>query len=117
MMRWPLTFYTDRFIRENSAACARGPLIFIRPKCKKDEGLYQHEMEHVKQWVFTLTLHSLLYLLVPRYTLWSEVRAYSVQAAYYEEDRRPRFARFIAENYGLKITEDEALAALLRNNL
>lgn len=104
---YPLTFYTDKFVPANAGACARGPVIFIRPKYRNDVGLYEHELMHVKQWVFSLGLHSFLYLLSKRYRLWSEVQAYQKQLEYSPQDIN-LFAKFIAENYGLKITQEEA---------
>jgi hypothetical protein len=44
--------------------------------------------------------------------LWAEVQAYKKQAACYMDDRKPKFARFIAMYYGLSITEQEALVLL-----
>lgn len=57
-------------------------------------------------------LHPLAYLLLPGYKLWAEARAYRIQSGYYPDDRRPLFAGFLASNYGLNITADEALAAI-----
>jgi len=116
---------------------ARGPLIRIRPRYREDSGILAHEMTHVRQWwsgvlagialaglaalwcpwwplAFAIGAlsHPLAYLLSRRYRLWSEVQAYREQARHYADDRRPLFARFIAANYRLSITMDEALAAL-----
>lgn len=91
---------------------AIGPVIKILEKYRDDRGIYEHELLHVKQWLFTLGIHSLLYLLVPRYKLWAEVQCYREQAKHYPDDRRPLFAHFIATSYGLKITEAEALKLL-----
>ena len=107
-----MIFYTNRFIPEFAAACARGPFIFIRPEYKDDLGLKAHEMEHVKQWLFTLGLHSILYLLFSEYRLWAEVDAYKVQAEYYPDDRKPLFAQYIATKYKLNITKEDALKLL-----
>ena len=138
-------FATDN-LPETTAACERGPVVFIRPRylCPADEGLLQHELEHVRQfwlpillsmlmsagvaglahifhfdlafaalplfigllWHFTLSRFSKTY----RY--WSEVRAYHIQSECYDDDRRPLFAQFIAENYGLVVTQEQALAEL-----
>lgn len=119
-----------------------GPLAIIHPDHAGDLGLIAHEQEHVAQWLGTgmigaalaalgcglagappflfaaivvfgfLGLHHLLYAAVPAYRLWAEVDAYRTQAAWYVDDRRPLFARFIAGRYGLDITADEALARL-----
>lgn len=105
-------FYTTFGMPANAAGCARGPLIFIRPEYREDKGLLAHEQTHVKQWFCTLGLHSFLYLLVDRYRLWAEVEAYKVQATHYPDDRRPLFAHFISTNYGLSISEADALKLL-----
>lgn len=47
--RWPLTTYTDK-MPDGVAGDARGPFIRIRKGYEADEGLYQHELRHVKQW-------------------------------------------------------------------
>lgn len=107
-----LTFYTNRLIPQGSAGCARGPVIFIRPKYKDDKGLLEHEKVHRRQWLRTLSLHSFLYLFVPEYRLASEVEAYKEQAKHYTDDRLPRFARFIATKYDLNVTEEAVLLLL-----
>lgn len=113
VMRWPLTFYTDFGVPDGSAACARGPVILIRPKYEADEGIYRHEFEHVKQsFMGLIVAHALLYLFWAPYRLWAEVEAYEVQARHYPDDRLPKFAKFIATKYGLDVSEAEALRLL-----
>jgi hypothetical protein len=107
-----MVFYTDRFIPSDAAGCARGPIVFIRPQYKDDKGLLAHENNHVKQWLRTFGLHSWLYILSKSYRLASEVECYRIQASFYEDDRRPLFARYIARSYGLDISEQEALKLL-----
>lgn len=103
-----IVFYTDRFVGEGFAGCTRGPIVFIRPKYMCDMGLLAHEQTHVKQWIRTLGMHSFLYLFSKSYRLKAEVEAYKVQLAYYPDDRSDLFAWFIANNYGLSITKNEA---------
>jgi hypothetical protein len=110
-MTYPLTFYVDS-LPDGFSGTANGPVIRLLKSHKDDIGLYQHELEHVKQWFRTLGMHSFLYLLSDRYKLWSEVQAYKVQSGYYAEDRRAMFARFIATRYNLSITEADALEKL-----
>lgn len=107
-----LTFYTDKFIPDFAAACARGPVIFIRPKYKEDKGLLEHEKTHRMQWILTLGLHSLFYLFSNTYKLWSEVEAYKKQLQYYSDDRADLFAGFIATKYNLNISKENALKLL-----
>ena len=106
-------FYTNRFIPAEHQACTRGPIIFIRPEYRGDRGLLEHEKVHRRQWLRTLGLHSLLYLFVEDYRLQAEVEAFREQAKHYPDDRMPRFARLLASNYRIDITEDEALDALV----
>lgn len=124
----------------NMGGWANGIVIKIRQKYLNngDKGLLQHELTHVWQfWMFVMfavTLvfiahvmnlpqlimlafplcfgHSLLYAAVPAYRLWSEVQAYQVQAKFYPDDRLPMFAKFISQNYGLKISQAAALKLL-----
>ncbi len=50
-MRWPLILYT-KDLPHGAAGSACGPLIRIREGYESDDGLYQHELRHVKQWLF-----------------------------------------------------------------
>ena len=106
-MTYPLTFYTNRFLPSWAGAVTRGPVILIRPKYKgTDEGIYQHELCHVKQWFLTLGFMPIFYLLIPEFRLWVEVQCYKKQAKYYSDDRIPRFAKAVAEKYDLNITAE-----------
>ena len=107
-----------------------------------DIGILMHELLHVKQfyallfvwlclctafavrveteyWVLGLALmplgfviHPLLYTIIPEYKLSCEVECYQEQAKHYDDDRLPRFARYISNEYGLKISEEDALKLL-----
>jgi hypothetical protein len=111
-MRYPFTFYVDN-LPPNVGGCANGFVIRILKKYKDvDEGIYQHELTHVKQWFRTLGLHSFLYLFNQQYKLEAEVEAYKVQAAYYKDDRKPLFATFIAKYYDLDVSHEYALRML-----
>lgn len=112
-----LTFYTDRWMPDGVAACARGPVIFIRPAYRGDRGLLEHERVHRRQWLLTLGLHSFAYLLVRRYRLWAEVRAYQEQMRW--PDRKGNrlsivqaAARLSKPLYRLGLTLDQAMQHL-----
>jgi hypothetical protein len=125
-MKCPLTFYTNRFLPSWAGGRAIGPIIILRPKYKgTDEGIYQHEVQHVKHWwLFSIVwcsilyfihpvlapagigMYGLLYLLIPEFRLWVEVDCYKKQAKYYSDDRVPRFAKAVAEKYNLNITAE-----------
>lgn len=136
---YPLTFFV-KSLPPNIGGCANGPVIRILEKYKTDEGLYKHELEHVKQWfrlavlsvplaygllhfglfdfmglaLLPLAFHTVLYKLSTAYRLWCEVSAYKVQAQYYQDDRSKLFAHFVANYYDLKVTESE-VHALIKN--
>ena len=143
VMRYPLTFYVDS-LPPDVGGCANGPVIRILKKYRdrNDEGIYQHELLHVKQWfavsVFSglalfflgmaltgifeidmfamallgLGVHSILSKFVPEYRLAIEVEAYKRQLRYYDDDRSELFAGFIAARYNLNITKENALKLL-----
>lgn len=46
-----MIFYTHRFVQPCFAATTRGPVIFIRPECRQDTGLLEHERVHAHQWL------------------------------------------------------------------
>lgn len=106
-----MIFYTDRFVPDNAAGCARGPLIFIRPKYRNDRGLLAHEQTHVQQWLRTGGLHSFLYLFSKKYKLAAEVEAYKEQLKYSPTDIG-LFAEYISRDYNLDITPEQALDLL-----
>jgi hypothetical protein len=134
---YPLTFYV-KSLSHNVGGEARGPVIRILEKYRHDEGLYRHELMHVKQWatfawlaiplayalynfgyfdylgmsVLPMVFHTALYRIMPSYRLWAEASAYKEQARYYHDDRKPFFAEFIAEYYDLNITAADALKKL-----
>ena len=134
---YPLAFYV-KSLPPDVGGCANGPIIRLLEKYRHDDGIYRHELMHVKQWAFwaalaipaallfyhfgrldligysllSLSLHSVLYRFIPRYRLFCEVSAYKEQALFYPDDRNPLFAEFIADAYDLKITKEEALKAL-----
>lgn len=109
MLRWPLVFYAG--MRRNGRAI--GPLIFIRKDLKDDRGVYLHELEHVKQWFMTLSLHPLLYLLRP-YRQWSEMRAklQEIRVAADKDAAIRREAESLAHHYRLNKPADYFITKL-----
>lgn len=108
-----MIFYTNRFIPAFAAGCMKVfliPVIFIRPQYKDDAGLIAHEKKHAEQaWrcVFP-PIHAVLYMVSKSYRLAAEVEAYREQMLHYDDDRSMKFAKFIAEDYGLSITQSAA---------
>lgn len=103
-------------------------VIAIDPDYADDEGLYQHELTHVKQWAaVTLatgivlgliymplilcapSIHAALYRFVRGYRGWCEAKAFARQTQFYPDDRSVKFAGFLSRNYNLGITFAEAL--------
>lgn len=106
-----VVFYTDWFVRDWAAGLAFGPIIFIRPRAKEDEGLLQHELVHARQFWRTFGLHGILYLACKKYRYNAEVEAYC-ESIKYSPWAIERFAHFIATKYRLNVTKEEALACL-----
>jgi len=100
-------FYTDCGIPDRFAGYTIGPVILIRPKYRGDRGLLEHERTHVRQWWRSFGLLSILYSLSWRYRLRAEIEAYCVQLRW-SPGNEWRFARFIAEKYGIPISIGDA---------
>lgn len=115
---WPpaIIWYTDR-IKGDWSASSNSFVVRIRPRFRHDDGLLRHELEHVRQWWMLPMLHSVLYMLVPRYRLWAEVRAYQTQLrAWPAKDDYYRyldhFSEMLANRYRLRISVDEVRGRL-----
>lgn len=135
-----ITIYTDN-LPTDVGGCANGPVVRIRTRYRDDTGIHAHEAEHVRQWYVGVligvlaalaisstssewsaywplalsagcALHPLAYMLLPRYRLWAEARAYRIQASCYPDDRTRLFAGFLASRYGLTVSVDDAEAAI-----
>jgi hypothetical protein len=106
-MNYPLVFYVDS-LPNGFGGMAHGPIIRILERLRGDEGIRQHELVHVRQWLFTLGLLPILYYFIPKFRLWCEVQAYKKQMKYYADDRSWRFAGSIATKYRLDITQEQA---------
>jgi len=107
--------YTDS-IPDWQGGYARAWFIRIRPKYRDDIGILEHEKIHVKQFWRTFGLYGLLYLCIKKYRLWSELKAYREQLKYPpangSDEYRRDYARAIATNYGLDVSEEEAYRLL-----
>jgi len=106
-------FYTNKFVNNTDAGTARAMFIWIRPSYKNDKGLLEHELVHVRQFWRNPLFFGLLYRFSEKYRFNSEVEAYREQLKHYPDDRSDLFAKFIVENYRLKVTHSEAKFALL----
>ncbi len=92
--------------------------IFMLPIYRTDEGLHRHELLHAEQaWKMLLLPYALLYLLWPAFRLKMEIAGYREQFKWPSANGGPPLtpaeaARFLATDYRLGITEDEARALL-----
>ncbi len=105
---WAVVTYTDRLPAFVKGGITLWRFIFIRPKYRGDEGLLRHELTHVRQgW------RMLLYPF-PKYRLRLEVEAYREQMKWYRTNTVVEiFAHYLVNDYGLKITLDEARRLLI----
>jgi len=133
------TNYTDN-LPANVGGRATGPIVRIKPQYQDDRGIHEHENVHVAQWytglligcvaaglmyfnqidgwplaiIFGAMLHPLA-TTSKDYTLWKEVKAYREQAKHYPADRRLEFAGYIATQYGLNISTEDAYKLLTKD--
>jgi hypothetical protein len=109
-MRWPLTFYVKNKMK-GFQGMTNGPVIRIVKSSKEDEGLYQHEWTHVKQWLVLPIIHSLLYRFNKKYRYKCELSAYKKQLKY-SPGNENLFAEYICERYNLDVDKSKVLKDL-----
>ena len=108
-------FYTDRIIpkRFGGVLMAPFPIILIRPKYRDDEGLLQHELQHLKDmYAGWIILYCIRYFFSKKWRLHYELRGYWTQLEYSPQHIR-LFAYFLATKYRLGIDEDKAYSLLM----
>ena len=131
--------YTDS-IPAGFGGVSYGPYIRILPKYRNDAGIHAHEQVHANQWwawmgigtvaaialypqgnfywyyalLVGVVMHAILYRFVHGYRLWCEVQAYRKQMTYYADDRSWQFAGFIANKYGLNLSQYDAHVLLTK---
>ena len=110
--------YTDD-MPDHFSGQAKAWFIKIRPRCKDDQGLLEHEKVHVRQFWRTLGFNALFCLVSKRYKLAGEVEAYKEQLRWPPATTnvdlfRQYYAEFIADQdrYGLDISVSEAYELL-----
>ena len=117
-MRYPLVFYVGN-LPDGIGGQTIGPVVRIAEKYRYDEGIFRHELEHVRQGLALLFLpHALLYRFVRRYRLWAEARAYSIQMRYPDRNGECLTLALAAYRlalpvYDLGITQEKARIALM----
>lgn len=109
-----LVIPTDIFIPKRFAAYTYGFLILVRPKHKDDMPLIEHEKVHVRQFWRYFGMSGLLYMFSKKYRLKFEVEAFRRQLELVREPQSAKklFAFYLASNYNLDITKEEALKLL-----
>lgn len=105
-----LVVTTNRLIPARFDGYSFGPLVLVRPGTSA--GLIAHELTHVRQFWCWLGINGLLYRCSRRYRQQFEVAAYRAQLAVTGPVAAPIFAHALATNYGLALTEQEALELL-----
>jgi hypothetical protein len=98
-------------LKSGFAGQTSGFVVTIRPECKSDEGLLQHELVHVWQFYRTFGIHSILYKFIEKYRLSCEIEAYKKQLKY-SPDYLLYYAERVATMYDIKITKKEVLMLL-----
>lgn len=111
-----LVYYTDA-LPDGVGGQAQGPFVRIKEKYRYDDGIHAHELEHVRQWWVTLTLHSFLYLFSRRYRLWAEAKAYRKQMRHVNSNGHRMTLDEAAEKlckprYKLNLSHGEAVGVL-----
>ena len=128
--------YPVFYRKSGPPGASKGPVIWIREDMRGVEHIIQHEVTHVLQWftismlglvwvagcyrlgvshyanigLIALILHPLLYATLPAFKLQCEVQAYRAQIKYGGE--LESCALSLSRDYGLKLSQAEALALL-----
>lgn len=97
--------YTN-WLPKGVGAMYLGFAILVRPKYKGDEGLIAHELTHHQQRLHTRNWF-VKYLFDAEFRQAQEVEAYKVQLKY-SPNCLDKFAGYLANDYGLKLTHEEA---------
>lgn len=105
---WAVVTYTDRLPAFVHGGITLWRFVFIRTKYQGDDGLLQHELTHIRQgsrmWLYPF----------PKYRLQLELEAYREQLKYCRTSVAAGiFADYLANDYWLSITTEQAKAALL----
>jgi hypothetical protein len=109
-MLYSLRYTTE--MPEMTAGQAWMWFIKIRPEYRNDQGLLEHEKEHVRQfWTRGLLIHGLRYKFSRAYRKQCEAEAYRTQLKYSPQDIE-HFVRALVNKYDLGITVLEARTIL-----
>lgn len=126
-----MVFYSDKVTGGYKVKML--PIIMIEKALKNDKGLKEHELTHVYQYLLWFVVvgglllattnwfialiggavaHDLMYTLVKPYRQFAEVMAFKRQLKADPKGDINKAARHLADDYGLGITQKEALKLL-----
>jgi len=116
-MRWPFTFIVDKLPIDPENRYGGQVLmflIFIKKQYENDEGLYQHELVHVKQFFYRgLIIHNLRYAFSKSYRYRCEIEGYRKQLEYWP-GQTALYVSFICNKYNLDVDPDDVRKDLLK---
>jgi hypothetical protein len=103
-----MIIYTN-FLPSKADGFTIGFLTLIRPRCRNDGPLHAHEKVHQDQFSKNPFM-DILYVFSKKYRLKYEVEAYKVELSLMDDKEAGLnlFAGYLANNYGLNITIEEA---------
>jgi hypothetical protein len=70
---------STRLIPQGFSACSLWPFIFVRPECRSDAALIEHELVHFREQAWIMPVWLLFYLGSRKFRLAAEIRAYTRQ--------------------------------------
>lgn len=106
-----LIFYTNRLVPARFDALTIGPAILMRPRCRGDIGLLEHELVHVRQWRRSFGLFWPLYLFSRKHRLRYELEAYRRHLEF-APDSAAHFAQLLGTQYRLNLPVEQAYLLL-----
>jgi hypothetical protein len=106
----PILIFITNFMPKRFGGYTVGPFILIRPEYKNDEGLIQHELVHVKQFIRSFGIVPLLSTFNKQRRLNSECECYAKQLQYVDKKNysvvRARFVNFMYTKYQLGMSKN-----------
>lgn len=96
-------FYVDDL--DWAAGRAYGIFVRIKKGYEDDEGLIEHELQHIRQFYRLPLIHFALYKFSAWYRYNAELECYKIQLSYctHYETCVNHFAEFLTTRYGLKL--------------
>lgn len=109
-----MIIYTNWFVPSRFGGVNYGPISFIRPRNRGDQGMVAHENTHQRQFWRSFGLMGIFYKLSKKRRYEYELEAYRNQLATKPEQDKEKlavvYAGHLATLYGLDVTVDQALA-------